>query len=50
MKNNKGLSLVELIIAFALLALVGVGAAGLMATGSNLFASSTRARTLECLP
>ena len=47
MKNNKGLSLVELIIAFALLALVGVGAAGLMATGSNLFASSTREVDLQ---
>ncbi len=47
MKNNRGLSLVELIIAFALLAIVGVAANGLLGSGSRLFKNSTQELDLQ---
>ncbi len=39
-KNNKGLSLVELIVAFAITAIAGVAVFGLMSAGSNHFNST----------
>ena len=40
LKNNKGLSLVELIVAFAISAIAGVAVFGLMSAGSNHFNST----------
>ena len=36
-RNNKGLTLIELVVAFAILALIGVGVVGVMSSNSVLF-------------
>lgn len=41
-RNNKGVSLVELIIAIAILSIVGIAICGFMAFGSKNFATSTK--------
>lgn len=45
--NNKGISLIELVIAVALLAFVSLGVVGLMSVGGRLFASSNRELSLQ---
>lgn len=41
-KNNKGFSLVELIVAFAIAAIAGLAVYGMMSVGGNIFRSSSR--------